>query len=102
MSQVAKRQALIFLVLALTTTLVIGAGLPRLRLQPGLPLPRLQDAAPAAALSENGPSSFIRISRPVLVLLLICLGAILLYGVYRLLRGVPWKEILSGSAYFLV
>lgn len=102
MSQVAKRQALIFLVLALTTTLVIGAGLPRLRLQPGLPLPRFQDAAPAAELPESGSSGFIRVSRPALVLLLICLGAFLLFGLYRLLRGTPWKEILSSSAYFLL
>ena len=102
MSQVAKRQALIFLVLALTTTLVIGAGLPRLRLQPGLPLPRLQDAGPAAALPENSPPSFIRVNPLARVLLLICLGAFLLFGLYRLLRGTPWKEILSSSAYFLL
>jgi hypothetical protein len=102
MSQVAKRRALIFLVLALTTTLVIGVGLPRLRLQPGLPLPRFQDAAPVAVLSESGPPSFIRVSPLARVLLLICLGAFLLFGLYRLLRGTPWNEILSGSAYFLL
>jgi hypothetical protein len=102
MSQVAKRRALIFLVLALTTTLVIGAGLPRLRLQPGLPLPRLPDAGPAAELPESGSSGFIPVSRSVLLLLLICLGAFLLFGLYRLLRGVPWKDILSSSVYFLL
>ena len=102
MSQVAKRQALILLLLALTTTLVIGAGLPRLRLQPGLPLPRLQDAGPAAALPENSPPSFIRVNPLARVLLLICLGAFLIFGLYRLLRGVPWKDILSSSVYFLL
>jgi hypothetical protein len=102
MSQVAKRRALIFLLLALTTTLVIGAGLPRLKLQPGLPLPRLPEAAAATELPQSGSPGFKGASWPVLLLFLICLGAFLLFGLYRLIRGVPWKDILSSSVYFLL
>jgi hypothetical protein len=102
MSRVTRRKALIFLALALATTLVIGAALPRLRFQPGLPLPRLEIAQGGAPLPVEDQFVPLHASRLLLVLLAICLGAFSLFGLYRLLRGARWGEILSRGAYFLL
>jgi hypothetical protein len=99
MSHVAKRQALVFLIVALTTTLVIGTVLPRLRFQPGQPLPRPETTQGAPPPSVGSHPPVVRGNLLVFELLGILLGAFLLY---RLLRGVHWKEVLSASVYILL
>jgi hypothetical protein len=98
----AKRKALIFLVLALIMTLVIGAGLPRLRFQPGLPLPNVQFGQLVVPPSANSQPVGMPVSALFIVLLLTCLTGFLFFGIYRLLRGSHWKEVLSSFVYFLL
>ena len=102
LSQDAKRKAQAFLFLALVATLLIGAGLPRLRLQPGLPLPSLQDGQVVAPPVGDYRPVGMPVSALFIILLLILLAAFLLFGIYRLLRGVRWKEVLSSFFYFML
>jgi hypothetical protein len=92
----AKRSVLLFLGLAIVTTLLIGMALPRLTLQPGMPMPEvsggeIEFTSPAEDLPVR-----LSINRFVLILFLALLAVGLIILAYRLVRDTNWREILAA------
>ena len=91
-----KRKTLTFVVIAVIMTVLIAAALPQFELKPGVPLPASQvsagtlspDQVPAVSVSLN--TYFEAVLEIVLVL-------VMAYGSYKLLKGVPLKEILAPA-----
>jgi hypothetical protein len=96
LSQDFKRKALVFIVIAMVLTALLGATLPRLAFQPGLPPPSLENGQVAVRSSAGEASTGIPVHGFVLVLILITAAGVLLYSIYRLLKGIPWKDLLSS------
>ncbi|MCX6031491.1 MAG: DUF4129 domain-containing protein [Chloroflexi bacterium] len=101
MAENVKRKALVFLFLALMITLVIGAGLPRLKFQPGMPLPSLGGGQVAVATSVDAPAVGVTVNTFVFMLFLIIMGVFLLVLIYRMVKGTDWKKLLSDLFSFL-
>jgi hypothetical protein len=98
----AKRKSLIFLLMVLILTLMIGVGLPRLRFQPGMPLPSLSNDGQVFAIpSEGAPPVGVKVNTLLFISLLILLGGYLLIQIYRLVKGFNWKKLLSQAFSFL-
>lgn len=97
MAEEVKRKALVFLFSALVITALIGVGLPRLKFQPGMPLPSFENGQVVALPSEDGPPVAVSVNTFFLILVLILLAGFLLIQVYRLIKGVNWKKLLSES-----
>jgi hypothetical protein len=102
MVEEVKRKALIFLFLALVITALIGAGLPRLKFQPGMPLPSLENGQVVALPSEDAPPVGVSINFFFVILILTLMAGYLLIQVYRLIKGVNWKKLLSQSFLLLI
>jgi hypothetical protein len=91
-----KRKTLTFLLMAVILTALIAAALPQFELKPGVPLPASQtgvgtfspDQAPAVSISIN---TYLKAVVEIVLILVIA------YGSYKLLKGVPWKEILAPA-----
>jgi hypothetical protein len=99
----AKRKSLIFLLLVLILTLLIGVGLPRLRFQPGMPLPSLSNGQVFAMPSEGATPVGVKVNTFVLITFLILLVGYLVFQIYRLAKGVNWKKLLSDAfSFFLI
>jgi hypothetical protein len=96
MSDDAKRKRLLFLLLAAGLMILIAAALPRLELKPGIPLPKWEGGA-GPPPSESQPDVSISLSTFLKALLEVVGILVLVYSVYKLLRGVPWKEILGPA-----
>ncbi len=94
----AKRKVLIYLGLALVMIVLIASGLPRLQLNPGLPLPRLQNdewfVIPDAAGSE--PVAEIRVNTFIEILFFTVIGLFVLNMIFKLIKGISWKEVLPA------
>ncbi len=98
MSDNARRKTLLLLLLTIGVVALLAAGLPRLELKPGLPFPQ----------AEGGPGGGLPAAdeRPLggplqaAYSLGIILGLLLLYLVYKMVTGMPWKELLQPSVYF--
>ena len=91
-----RKKALLFLFLALIATILIGAGLPRLKLQPGMPLPSLGEGQVTAPATVEVPLVQVQVSQVLKILLGLILAGILIYLVYRGMAGTSWKDLLSG------
>jgi len=96
MSEDAKRKRLLFLVLAASLLILVAAALPQLEFQPGIPLPKWDGGAGPSSI-ESQPDVSIRISTLLIALLEVVGILVLVYSVYKLLKGVPWKEILGPA-----
>ena len=101
MAEEVKRKALIFLFLALVVTVLIGAGLPRLKFQPGMPLPSLENGQMVVLPSESAPPVGVSVNSFFVSLILILLAGYLLMQIYRLIKGVNWKKLLAESFPYL-
>ena len=97
MAEEVKRKALIFLFLALVVTVLIGAGLPRLKFQPGMPLPSLDNGQVVVLSSESAPPVGVSVNSFFVIFILILLAGYLLMQIYRLIKGVNWKKLLAES-----
>jgi hypothetical protein len=91
----AKRKTLILFGLVMIITMIIGASLSQLELQPGMPLPRLQDNNVVAPPTEEEPLLAISISKFVVIFFALILAGSILYMIYKLIRGTDWKELAS-------
>jgi hypothetical protein len=98
----AKRSVLLFLGLAIVTTLLIGMALPRLTLQPGMPLPEVS----GGEIEVTSPVEDLRfrmsINRFVLILFLVLLAAGLIVLAYRFVRDTDWRRILADLGRLVV
>ncbi len=96
-----KRKALIYLLCALGVTILIAMALPRLRLEPGMPMPSFENGEVAAAPAPNEPPVGMPISSFLKMLFFMLMAGCAAYVAYRLIKGVPWREVL-GSLLTLV
>jgi len=96
-----KRKTLAFFILAVIVTVLIAAALPALDLQPGIPLPFQRDAS-GTIQADSLPQVSISMStflKSVLGFILVLVGA---YFGYKLIRGVPWKQILVPASFLAI
>jgi hypothetical protein len=91
-----KRQTLPFLLMAVIMTVLIAAALPQFELKPGVPLPASQVGAGIPS-AEQAPAVSVSINTYFEAVLEIVLVLVMAYGSYKLLKGVPWKEILAPA-----
>ena len=96
MSDDAKRKRLLFLLLAASLMILIAAALPQLELKPGIPLPKWEGNAGPPPI-ESQPDMSISFSTFSKALLEVVGILVLVYTVYKFLKGVPWKEILGPA-----
>jgi hypothetical protein len=96
MSDDVKRKGLIFLLLAASVMILIAVALPQLDLKPGIPLPKWEGSAGPSPI-EGQPDVSISLSTFSKALLEVVGLLVLVYCVYKLLKGVPWKEILGPA-----
>jgi hypothetical protein len=88
-----KRKTLILLGLVMLIMMMIAASLPQLELQPGMPLPRLQEGQVVVAPIQEEEFVSISINKFFIVLFTLILAGVVLYSMYKLLRGADWKFI---------
>jgi hypothetical protein len=93
-----KRKALTFLVIAAVVMAIIAATLPQLELKPGIPLPG-QEGTPGTTNPEFMPLVSITISTFLKALFGILLALVLVYSLYKMIRGTPWRELLGPFLY---
>jgi hypothetical protein len=89
-----KRELLILLGSAGLIMILVAAGLTRLELQPGLPLPNIQNGG--ALVIESDQHSlplFISFKEIFLLVLKFVVGCNLVYFIYRLIKGISWREV---------
>ena len=96
MSDDAKRKRLLFLLLAASLMILIAAALPQLELKPGIPLPKWEGSAMLSPV-ESQPEVLIPISTLFKALLEVVGILVSIYCVYKILKGVPWKEIIGPA-----
>lgn len=95
MTGVEKRKALIVLGLVMIITVIIAASLPQLELQPGMPPPKFEDNQVVMAPIEEVPVVTISINKFIEILIAFILAVLMLYVIYRLLKGTNWKNLRS-------
>ena len=93
MTSSAKRRTLIFLGLVMIITVIIAASLPQLTLQPGMPLPRLENSQLVITSIDASPMVTITISKFAKILLALFLAGSIIYVIYRLTRGLDWRNL---------
>lgn len=100
MTHAAKQKTLVLLLLCMILIAIIAAGLPRLEFLPGQPFPGLDelraDPGPITPRTEM-PFAF-----KSLWSLLVLVGVLLAYTIYKIVTGVPWREILAPMLFFLL
>ena len=96
-----KRKALVFLFLALMTTLVLGVGLPRLKFQPGMPVPSLDNGQVLVPPAGDSPPVVVAASALPLIVMTIAAVVFLLITAYRAMKGTSWRNLLAGFLSFL-
>lgn len=98
MTDNARRRTLLLLLLTIGLVALIAAGLPQLELRPGLPFPEAEGGV-GGGLPLAGEPLMDSPLRAVYGLGII-LGMLMLYLVYKMITGVPWKELLQPSIFF--
>lgn len=88
-----KRKALALLGVIILVTMIVAASLPQLKLQPGMPLPSLENGQMVLAPTEEEPLIVISISEFFKVLFSLVLAGSILYVIYRMLKGVGWRDL---------
>ena len=101
MTDDAKRRTLTFLVLAAIVMILIAAVLPQLDLKPGIPLPN-QDGGKGTLPTEDMSGVSISVNTFFKAIVEVIIVLVLVYSGYRLLTGVPWKELLVPSLFIAV
>ena len=88
-----KRKALALLGVIILVTMIVAASLPQLELQPGMPLPSMENGQMVLAPIEEEPLIVISISEFFKVLFSLVLAGSILYVIYRILKGVGWRDL---------
>jgi hypothetical protein len=88
-----RSTALLALLAALAATVALALGLPRLVLGPGMPLPTVQGSGVIRVdLPLQGGSATIATGRAAAVLLIAGGSGLVLYALWRALRGARWRS----------
>jgi hypothetical protein len=93
MTGAAKQRSLILVGLVILITMIIAAGLPRLKLQPGLPLPRLENSRLVIQPAGPEPLQFIPVNQFFSVFFTLLLLGGLAYILIKVIRGANWKDL---------
>lgn len=94
MAPEAKRSALVFLLISLILTVLIGAGLPHLKFKPGMPLPSFDNGQVALPPADASPVG-LPVTAFAGILSLIILAVFLVLLIIQMVKGVQWKKLLS-------
>jgi hypothetical protein len=78
-------------------TVLIAAALPQLELKPGLPLPAREESQQESPSPDLTPRLSVSINTFMVAVVEIILIFVTAYSVYKLIKGVPWREILGPS-----
>lgn len=96
MTNDAKRKLLVLLLITALMLVLIGGALPQLELKPGIPLPKWGNAA-AEAPSASLPTLSLSVNALFKALLDLIIIVVLAFAGYKVIKGVPWKQI-AGPA----
>lgn len=90
-----KRKSLILLGLVTVLIIIIAASLSQLELQPGMPLPKLENNQKIVVAPPVGiePLTSIPLNKFFIIFVALLAAGLILYAVYRLLRGAEWQDI---------
>jgi hypothetical protein len=86
-----RRSALAFLLISLVLTVLIAAGLPRLKFMPGMPIPSFDNGHVELPSADASPVG-LPLGGFAKILSLIILAAFIVFLVVRAVKGVPWKK----------
>ncbi|CAG0933134.1 hypothetical protein TFLX_02931 [Thermoflexales bacterium] len=92
----AKRRTLIFLLLAASLMILIAAALPQLELKRGIPLPKWGGSTLSSPI-DSQPNVTISLSTFFKALLEAVGIIVAIYCIYKILKGVSWKETLGPA-----
>lgn len=95
MTDEIKRRVLLYLAGVGLITVLIAAGLSQLDLKPGIPPPALVRGEFVVPRPRYEPPVVVHINTFFLTILGILLAGMLIYMLYRLFKGVHWKELLT-------
>jgi Domain of unknown function (DUF4129) len=98
MTDRTKRKALIFLLLTVLGTIVLAAAVTQLELAPGVPLPKPPEETIGQETGQTRSIS-ISINTYLIAILESFLVLSLAFGVYKLIKKAPWKEILRPALF---
>jgi hypothetical protein len=101
MTDDAKRKWLALLLLAAIMLVLIAVALPQLDLKPGIPLPKWASGT-GQMPTEDMPAMSISVSTFFEAILEIIAILILAYIVYKILKGVPWKQLVGPTLSMVV
>jgi hypothetical protein len=90
-----KRQLLILLVISFIMIVFIAAGLRNLDFQPGMPLPKVINGEIFTSITTSDSPLKISVGDLFKKILGIVLVGCLLYVIYKLLRGISWRDVWS-------
>jgi hypothetical protein len=96
-----RKSALVFLSASILLTALIGAALGFLELKPGMPLPSFDEGEVSIAAPDAAPVG-MQVNAFAGIIALIIIGIFLLILVVQLVRGVEWKNLLSGFSSFFM
>jgi hypothetical protein len=90
-----KKRTLVFLLISLILTVLIGAGLPHLKFKPGMPMPSFENGEVALPPADASP---VGLPVPAFagILFLIILAVMLFFLLIQVVKGVQWKKLASS------
>jgi hypothetical protein len=88
-----RRSALVFLLVSLILTVLIAAGLPRLKFKPGMPIPSFDNGEVALPSTDASPVG-LPLSALAGVLSLILLAVFVVFLIVQAVKGIPWKKLM--------
>jgi hypothetical protein len=98
----AKRKTLILLGLVMIITVMIAASLSQLELRPGMPLPNVNNSQVVIPPDEQAQPVVFPISEVLKVIFALLLAGLMLYAIYRMIRGIGWVNVRSYVQMILV
>ncbi len=102
MTQDLKNHILLFLGLVIFSIVILASGLTRLNLQPGLPMPDLSDGKIITANARNDAPVIVKVDEFFEIFLALILLGYIAFVVYKLIKGVKWKELRSTLLQFTI
>ena len=95
MTSNSRRDTLILLGVVMIVTMMIAASLSQLELKPGMPLPEVENGQVVAGPVERQGLAVISVSKFLTVFFSLVFAGLILYIVYRMIKGAEWKALLS-------
>jgi len=101
MSENLKRKTFALLLATVILTVLIAAALPKLQLEPGTPLP-FQPGLPGTLQTDQPSQVSISVGTSLKAVLEFILFLVIVYIGYKLVKGVPWNQILVPALFIAI